>query len=192
MTHPALSEKAAARLLEVVNAAVAAQTETNVHRDEVAAEVYARLLSHLDAGNQRLLESGLDQDLRRLFSYAAVTARSVQIDLWRKQSSRNAAETAAGRLVPGTDEPTPLDEAIRAELQEIMDRAVHRLGQRERLLLKLAVIDGLSHSQIADLENSDRHKVRHELDAALLRLRSELSAAAPDNEPIARLFRPGT
>jgi RNA polymerase sigma-70 factor (ECF subfamily) len=84
--------------------------------------------------------------------------------------------------IAGPDGPDVLDEVIRHEIQESVERAIGELPQDFRLAVVLKEIAGLSLSEIADILDVKEATVKTRVHRARLLLRNALAADLPQRE----------
>ena len=95
----------------------------------------------------------------------------------RNELRRSNRRPAAAPLVPGTPDeaPSPLEEAIRQQLEDRYDAALGRLKPDERELVVSRVELGLSYAEIAEATNRPTaNAARMAVVRALLRLTEEM------------------
>ncbi len=82
------------------------------------------------------------------------------------------AETEAGSAAPVAADP--LDQSIHAEQQQRMAAVLAELPPEQRRVVELAFFEGLSHSQIAELEGITLGTAKSRIRRGLIRLRNLL------------------
>lgn len=133
--------------------------------DDLAHEVFLRLLRYDD-------DALIDDPQGFLFRIAANVT-----DEWRERLSPGQAQERAWlkELQPAY-EPTP--ERVRREVHEFIRAAVARLAPRQREMLLMHVVDGLTYEQIARQLGFSRRLVLRELSGAYGQLRMQLDIDA--------------
>jgi RNA polymerase sigma-70 factor (ECF subfamily) len=159
--------------------------------EEVAQRVRAKLLVAEPGAPPRIAEYA---GRGPLGGWLRVITLHAALDLKRRRTPSPAREELqlASELGP---EMEYLKRRYGAELQEVFDDAMGRLSQRQRNLLRLHYLDGLSTPQIGALFRMHRTSVRRMLNdthealvvAVQAGLRERLSISATEMESILRL-----
>jgi RNA polymerase sigma-70 factor (ECF subfamily) len=86
-------------------------------------------------------------------AWVAVAAQRVALDLRRSAARAAASDPPAEQLLPASDHPEIdyLRTRYQAEFEAAVREALGGLADRERLLLKLTIVSGLSHEQLANI-----------------------------------------
>jgi RNA polymerase sigma-70 factor (ECF subfamily) len=90
-----------------------------------------------------------DETRGRLFTWLVIRARSRAIDRARALNARLRAATEAQREAPQWDFSDACEDAIESEQGRIVSEALAALPDKQRRVLLLAYLEGLSQSQIA-------------------------------------------
>lgn len=98
-------------------------------------------------------------------------------DLRRSRRVREADPLPADLAAPGE---TPEAVAERRHLRERIERALRGLSERQRLVVQLFELDGLSGREIAEMLNVEETTVRWTVHEARKRLRAALSSEGSD------------
>ena len=134
----------------VIDAAVARIDRSPELRDEVRQTLWQRLFVGTPGQAPRMLSYA---GRGPLAGWVAVAAQRLALDL------RRAASRAAGSD-PGIDQLLPTDEhpevdylrmRYKSEFEDAVRDALAALPDRDRLLLRLTTVSGLSHEQIANI-----------------------------------------
>lgn len=104
------------------------------------------------------------------------TIRNLVISEQRKRDVRRRWALRADHEEP---QPTPLQDAERAELRAAMRHAIEQLSPRRREVFVLFHLQNLSYGEIAELMNIRRQTVGNYLQAAIAQLRVGLAAFYP-------------
>jgi RNA polymerase sigma-70 factor, ECF subfamily len=143
---------------------------------------------------QRLLVAPADDATPRIASYSArgtlgswvrvVATREAARMLPRARREVSAEDEELATLIVGDDDPEIgyLKRLYRHEFKLAFDAAVHALGDRERLVLRQRVLDGLSIDQLAALHGVHRATAARWVEAA-----RDAVVAATQRELIRRL-----
>ena len=83
----------------------------------------------------------------------AVAAQRIALDLRRDAARAAGADPGADQVLPASDHPETeyLRARYRAEFEAAVREALQALPDRDRLLLRLTTVSGLSHDQIATI-----------------------------------------
>lgn len=106
-------------------------------------------------------------------------ARSRALDLLRRRRREEAAAQAA--TVPGVAGDTGLD-AERTETAQLTSRALARLPEEQRGVIRLAFYNGMTHEEIAAAQRIPLGTVKTRIRRGMLRMRELL---APDQKAVA-------
>lgn len=96
-----------------------------------------------------------------------------------EQRRRDVRRRWALRADHEEHQPTPLQDAERAELRAAMQQAIEQLSPRRREVFALFHLQNLSYGEIAELMNIRRQTVGNYLQAAVAQLRVALAAFYP-------------
>jgi RNA polymerase sigma-70 factor (ECF subfamily) len=88
-----------------------------------------------------------------LTAWVAVAAQRVALDLRRSAARTEGSDPMADQLLPASDHPEIdyLRTRYKAEFEAAVREALAGLADRDRLLLKLTIVSGLSHEQLANI-----------------------------------------
>ena len=133
-----------------VVAAVARVDRNPELRDEVRQILWQRLFVGTAAQAPRILSYA---GRGPLAGWVAVAAQRIALDLRRDAARTVAADPGADQLLPSNDHPEAdyLRARYRAEFETAVSEALIALPDRDRLLLRLTTVSGLSHEQIANI-----------------------------------------
>lgn len=86
-------------------------------------------------------------------AWVAVAAQRVALDLRRSAARSAGSDPMADQLLPASDHPEIdyLRTRYKAEFEAAVREALAGLADRDRLLLKLTIVSGLSHEQLANI-----------------------------------------
>jgi RNA polymerase sigma-70 factor (ECF subfamily) len=86
-------------------------------------------------------------------AWVAVAAQRVALDLRRSAARSAGSDPLADQLLPASDHPEIdyLRTRYKAEFEAAVREALSGLADRDRLLLKLTIVSGLSHEQLANI-----------------------------------------
>jgi RNA polymerase sigma-70 factor, ECF subfamily len=86
-------------------------------------------------------------------AWVAVAAQRVALDLRRSAARSAGSDPLADQLLPASDHPEIdyLRTRYKAEFEAAVREALGGLPDRDRLLLKLTIVSGLSHEQLANI-----------------------------------------
>jgi RNA polymerase sigma-70 factor (ECF subfamily) len=164
---------------------------TPAFTDEVCQAVRVRLLVD-DGGRLRIDDYAARGPLR---GWIGVAALRVALNL--KRATNVASHDIIEELVSGEDDPElrHLKTLYRAEFRDALEAALLALTERQRLVLRLSFVDGLSHVQLARLY--DVHETTaarwvsraaaEVADDARKRLLAKLSLSPSSLESVARM-----
>jgi RNA polymerase sigma-70 factor (ECF subfamily) len=133
-----------------VVAAVARVDRSPELRDEVRQILWQRLFVGTGAAAPRILSYA---GRGPLAGWVAVAAQRVALDLRRDAARAVASDPDADQLLPANDHPEAdyLRARYRVEFETAVHTALRALPDRDRLLLRLTTVCGLSHAQIANI-----------------------------------------
>jgi RNA polymerase sigma-70 factor (ECF subfamily) len=97
--------------------------------------------------------------------------RNVTIDQLRSRAIRDRSELRAAAEPRAADPPRPDDLAVQAETRAGLRNALACLPDQQRRMIEIAYFQGLSHSEIAELENLPLGTVKTRIRDGVLRLR---------------------
>jgi RNA polymerase sigma-70 factor, ECF subfamily len=88
-----------------------------------------------------------------LVAWVAVAAQRVALDLRRSAARAAGGDPLADQLLPASEHPEIdyLRTRYKAEFEDAVRDALGGLPDRDRLLLKLTIVSGLSHEQLANI-----------------------------------------
>jgi RNA polymerase sigma-70 factor (ECF subfamily) len=175
------------RLCGAAIAAAVARIDTAPDfRDEVRQILWQRLFVG-DAGRPPRIASYGGRG--PLAAWVAVAAQRVALDLRRVAMRAPAADPDADQLLPAREHPEAdyLRSRYRDEFEAGVRAALAALGHRDRLLLRLTTLSGLSHEQIAAIYSVNQSTVSR----WIARARADVLAAA-EHEVCARLGLPAS
>jgi RNA polymerase sigma-70 factor (ECF subfamily) len=134
----------------VIDAAVARIDRSPELRDEVRQTLWQRLFVGTPAQEPRILSYAARGPLA---GWVAVAAQRIALDLRRAATRAAAADPGADQLLPTDDHPEIdyLRMRYKAEFEDAVRDALTALPDRDRLLLRLTTVNGLSHEQIANV-----------------------------------------
>jgi RNA polymerase sigma-70 factor (ECF subfamily) len=118
---------------------------------------------------------GWSADRQRAWIFT--TARNLSIDNYRHDSSRSRAEAAVARE-PERPAPAPVASVLAAEQAALINEAVGRLPEDQRVTLAMAAAGGLTSAQIGDALGVPAGTVRYRLSRA----RAAVAAALTEYE----------
>ncbi|HVY40406.1 MAG TPA: sigma-70 family RNA polymerase sigma factor [Polyangia bacterium] len=173
------------RLCAPAIAAAIARVDTAADfRDEVRQILWQRLFVGADGRPPRIASYG---GRGPLAAWVAVAAQRVALDLRRAAGRAPAADPDADQLLPAREHPEAdyLRTRYRGEFEAGVRAALAALGRRDRLLLRLTTVSGLSHEQIAAIYSVNQSTVSR----WIARARADVLAAA-EREVCARLQLP--
>ncbi len=175
------------RLCRPALAAAIARIDTAVDfRDEVRQILWQRLFVRDGERPPRIASYG---GRGPLAAWVAVAAQRVALDLRRAAVRAPAADPDADQLLPAHAHPEAdyLRSRYRAEFEAGVRAALAALGHRDRLLLRLTTLSGLSHEQIAAIYGVNQSTVSR----WIARARDAVLASA-EHEVCARLGLPAS
>jgi RNA polymerase sigma-70 factor (ECF subfamily) len=138
--------------------------------DDLAQELFVRLLQI----SSRYRPEG------KLSTFVLRIATNIWIDHWRTQRVRHRRAGPLDGAHPGlcSTERAPADDAERAEESASLRAALRQLGEHYRLVVELAVNQGLPYAQIGELLGIPVGTVKSRMHNAIAALR-KLVAARP-------------
>jgi RNA polymerase sigma-70 factor, ECF subfamily len=88
-----------------------------------------------------------------LVAWVAVAAQRVALDLRRSAARTAGSDPLADQILPASEHPEIdyLRTRYKAEFETAVREALGALADRDRLLLKLTIVSGLSHEQLANI-----------------------------------------
>ncbi len=88
-----------------------------------------------------------------LVAWVAVAAQRVALDLRRSAARTAGSDPLADQILPASEHPEIdyLRTRYKAEFETAVREALGGLADRDRLLLKLTIVSGLSHEQLANI-----------------------------------------
>ncbi|MES1207346.1 MAG: sigma-70 family RNA polymerase sigma factor [Pseudomonadota bacterium] len=175
------------RLCRPAIAAAIARIDTAADfRDEIRQILWQRLFVGDEARPPRITSYA---GRGPLAAWVAVAAQRVALDLRRVALRGAAADPDADQLLPAREHPEAdyVRSRYRAEFEAGVRSALAALGHRDRLLLRLTILSGLSHEQIAAIYGVNQSTVSRWISRA----RADVLAAA-EHEVCARLGLPAS
>ena len=116
-----------------------------------------------------------DEKRGRPFTWLVTLARSRAIDRLRLLAARQRLATGAAQEQEQTEEVSDaLTDAVRAEQQTVVRRALAELPEDQRQTLMLAYFDGLTQSEIASRLNAPLGTVKTRMRSGMIKLRALL------------------
>jgi RNA polymerase sigma-70 factor (ECF subfamily) len=133
-----------------IAAAVARVDRSRELHDEVRQVLWQRLFVGTPAQAPRILSYA---GRGPLAGWIAVAAQRIALDLRRDAARAAGSDPDAEQLLPSSDHPEAeyLRLRYRAEFETAVSEALRALPDRDRLLLRLATVSGLTHEQIANI-----------------------------------------
>jgi len=133
-----------------VVAAVARVDRSPELRDEVRQILWQRLFVGTGSAAPRILSYA---GRGPLAGWVAVAAQRIALDLRRDAARAVASDPDADQLIPSDHHPEAdyLRARYRVEFETAVRGALRALPDRDRLLLRLTTVSGLSHEQIANI-----------------------------------------
>ena len=133
-----------------ITAAVARIDRSPELHDEVRQVLWQRLFVG-GTGQAPRIESYAGRGT--LAGWAAVAAQRVALDLRRERARAAASDPVADELLPADEHPEAdyLRMRYKREFEAAVREALEALPDRDRLLLRLTTVSGLSHEQIAQI-----------------------------------------
>lgn len=118
-----------------------------------------------------------DEQRGRPFTWLVTLARSRAIDRLRLLGARQRLATGAAQEQEQTDNVSDaLTDAVRAEQQAVVRRALAELPEEQRHTLVLAYFDGLTQSEIATKLNAPLGTVKTRMRSGMAKLRARLGS----------------
>lgn len=135
-----------------------------------------------------------------LAAWLMIVAQRVALTIKRREQPQRAFfESLEGAIVRSERDPelAYMKERYRPELERVVRQAIATLPDRDRLLLRLTLLTGITHERIAGMYQVSQSTVTRWVQQAHERLRGEvekalgdaLGAAIEDVESLMRLFR---
>jgi len=133
-----------------VATAVARIDRSTELRDEVRQILWQRLFIGTAAQPPRILSYA---GRGPLIAFVAVAAQRIALDLRREAARSTGSDPGVDELLPAADHPEAdyLRARYRAEFEAAVREAIVSLPDRDRLLLRLTTVSGLSHEQVANI-----------------------------------------
>jgi RNA polymerase sigma-70 factor (ECF subfamily) len=133
-----------------ISAAVARVDHSADLRDEVRQILWQRIFVGTAAEPPRIQSYAGRGPLP---AWVAVAAQRVALDLRRSAARSAGSDPLADQLLPASDHPEIdyLRTRYKAEFEAAVREALGGLPDRDRLLLKLTIVSGLSHEQLANI-----------------------------------------
>lgn len=134
-----------------ITAAVARVDRSPELHDEVRQVLWQRLFVGGGSGQAPRIESYAGRG--PLAGWAAVAAQRVALDLRREHARTAASDLVADDVLPADEHPEAdyLRMRYKREFEAAVRDALEALPDRDRLLLRLTTVSGLSHEQIAQI-----------------------------------------
>lgn len=134
--------------------------------EEITAETMARACIAYNA---------LDRT-RNAWPWLTVVARNVACDLTRARKGRRLVDDEHLRTLPDQRNPSPDDAAVAAEESRLLARAMACLSDDQRRLLRLRLVEEMSHGDIAELLQRSETAIRQQVCRAKNRVAREYTA----------------
>jgi RNA polymerase sigma-70 factor, ECF subfamily len=133
-----------------IDAAVARIDRSPELRDEVRQTLWQRLFVGTPGQAPRMLSYA---GRGPLAGWVAVAAQRIALDMRRASARVGATDPGADQLLPADDHPEAdyMRMRYKTEFEEAVRDALGALPDRDRLLLRLTAVSGLSHEQIANI-----------------------------------------
>src|SRR5580698_290217 len=133
-----------------ITAAVARVDRSPDLRDEVRQILWQRIFVGT-AGQSPRIHSYAGRG--PLAAWVAVAAQRVALDLRRSEARAAGGDPMADQVLPANEHPEVdyLRTRYKAEFEAAVREALAGLPDRDRLLLKLTIVSGLSHEQLANI-----------------------------------------
>jgi len=133
-----------------IDAAVARIDRSPELRDEVRQTLWQRLFVGTPGQAPRILSYA---GRGPLAGWVAVAAQRIALDLRRAAIRLAGSDPVADQLLPSDDHPEVdyLRNRYKSEFEDAVRDALAALPDRDRLLLRLTTVSGLSHEQIANI-----------------------------------------
>jgi RNA polymerase sigma-70 factor, ECF subfamily len=133
-----------------IDAAIARIDRSPELRDEVRQTLWQRLFVGTPGQAPRVLTYA---GRGPLAGWVAVAAQRIALDLRRAATRLASSDPVIDQLLPGDDHPEVdyLRMRYKAEFEDAVRDALAALPDRDRLLLRLTTVSGLSHEQIANI-----------------------------------------
>src|SRR5665213_825289 len=133
-----------------VAAAVARVDRSNDLRDEVRQILWQRIFVGTPAKPPRIQSYA---GRGPLAGWVAVAAQRIALDLRRDEARASGGDPVADQILPVDDHPEIdyLRTRYKTEFEAAVGEALSALPDRDRLLLRLAIVSGLSHEQIGNI-----------------------------------------
>jgi RNA polymerase sigma-70 factor (ECF subfamily) len=133
-----------------ITAAVARVDRSPDLRDEVRQILWQRIFVGT-AGQPPRIQSYAGRG--PLAAWVAVAAQRVALDLRRSEARAAGGDPMADQVLPANEHPEVdyLRTRYKAEFEAAVGEALAGLPDRDRLLLKLTIVSGLSHEQLANI-----------------------------------------
>ena len=140
-----------------ITTAVARVDRSSELRDEVRQVLWQRLFIGTPDLSPRILSYA---GRGPLAAWVAVAAQRVALDL-RREAARGGSDPGADDLLPSEDHPEAgyLRTRYKPEFEAAVREALAGLSDRDRLLLRLITVSGLSHDQIAHIYSVNQSTV---------------------------------
>lgn len=127
-------------------------------RDEVRQTLWQRLFIGTPEHAPRILSYA---GRGPLAAFVAVAAQRIALDLRRDAARAVGIDPGADQILPASEHPEAdyMRERYRAEFEAAVREALAALPDRDRLLLRLTTVSGLSYDQIATIYKVDQSTV---------------------------------
>ena len=134
----------------VIDAAVGRIDRSPELRDEVRQTLWQRLFVGTPEQSPRILSYA---GRGPLAGWIAVAAQRIALDLRRAATRAAGSDPLADQLLPSKEHPEVdyLRNRYKSEFEDAVRDALEALPDRDRLLLRLTTVSGLSHEQIANI-----------------------------------------
>ena len=133
-----------------IDAAIARIDRSPELRDEVRQTLWQRLFVGTPGQSPRILSYA---GRGPLAGWVAVAAQRIALDLRRAATRLAGSDPVADQLLPSDAHPEVdyLRNRYKSEFEDAVRDALEGLPDRDRLLLRLTTVSGLSHEQIANI-----------------------------------------
>ena len=148
--QPGALERCDRQCAAAITAAVARIDPGEDFRDEVRQVLWHRVFV---GGPNQPARIGSYGGRGPLAAWVAVAAQRVALDLRRSAARSAGGDPLVDQLLPASEHPEIdyLRTRYKAEFEAAVREALGGLADRDRLLLKLTIVSGLSHEQLANI-----------------------------------------
>jgi len=185
---PGAAETFEARCGDRIRAAVAGATKSEDERREIEQRLRHLLLVGTSADAPKIAGYGGQAPLDRWV--VVVAQRQVVTTIRAEQAERRArtgaAKDAMAAAMPLHPEVAILKVKYRGEFEEAMTSALGTLGERDRLVLRLHLVSGLSVAQVGQMYGVSQSTASRWLADAREKIQSEMIERLQDKTGLAR------